>query len=100
MRAFYALNFLTNTDNHIQIKRYYPEMVPLVMDAIRKAIQFSIIPVQASMLMSIFEFYRTMEPYDFFKEMIRNNLVYLLLLNCDNTRAVDLLVSLIGFHDK
>ena len=31
---------------------------------------------------------------------IRHNLVYVLLMNCDNTRAVDLMVSLIGFNDK
>jgi hypothetical protein len=100
MRAFYALDFLTNTENHMQIKRYYPKLVNLVMDSISKSIQFQILPMQASMMMSLLEFYRTVEPFDFFREMIRHNLVYVLLMNCDNTRAVDLMVSLIGFADK
>ena len=100
MRAFYALDFLTNSENHIHIKRSHPYLVPMVMDGIRKAFQFSIIPMQASMALNILEFYRTVEPFDFFREMIRHNLVYALLINCDNTRAVDLMVSLIGFNDK
>ena len=100
MRAFYALDFLTNTENHIQIMRYYPQLVSHVMDSIRKAIQFEIIPMQASMIMSLFDFYRTIEPFCFFKEMIRHNLAYLLLINCDNTRSIDMLVSIVGFNDK
>lgn len=99
MRAFYTLDFLTNMDNHNQLKRYDPTLVSMVMDGVRKALQFSIIPMQAAMTLSLMEFYRTVEPFDFFKSMIRHNLVYALLINVDNTRAVDMLVSLVGFND-
>ena len=45
----------------------------------------NIVPMSAMMAISLLDFYRTVDPYAFYIETIRYNLVYMLLFNVDNT---------------
>ena len=60
----------------------------------------SIVPMSGLMTVALLDFYRTVDPYSFYTEMIRYNLAYMLLFNIDNSRCRDLLTSLLAFDDK
>ena len=77
-----------------------PGYVSTVFTYLAECLETEVFPFHASMLVSLLEFFRTVDPFSFFAEMIRYNFVYVLLYNIDNQRCLDFLVSLCSFADK
>ena len=53
-----------------------------------------------SMMITMLDFFRTVDPFTFYIEMIKYNMVYVLLYNIDNQRCLDFLVNICSFSDK
>lgn len=100
IRAFYALMFFCNSDNHTIMLKIDSSYLSLIFHQLFDGVKSEIIPMHAGMMVSLFQFYRLVDPYSFYIEIIRNNTIYLLLMNIDNSRIMDFMISILGFEDK
>lgn len=100
LRGFYSLSFLTTAENHQFMQSIEPAYISIVFSYLFEGLESEVMPMHSAMLVHLLKFYRTIDPNTFFKEMIQYNLVYSLLINCDNSLCVDFLIELISFCDR
>lgn len=67
---------------------------------ISECLETEVFPFHMSMMITMLDFFRTVDPFTFYIEMIKYNMVYVLLYNIDNQRCLDFLVNICSFSDK
>ena len=87
-------------DNHETMMKVNPGYVSTVFQCIAEGVKSDVYPFHLGMLVSMLEFYRMVDPHVFYSEMIKNNLVFVLLFNIDYKRCADFLIDITSFSDR
>jgi hypothetical protein len=100
IRAYFALSFLTTVENHQFLLGFDSAYISTVFMYISECLETEVFPFHMSMMITMLDFFRTVDPFTFYIEMIKYNMVYVLLYNIDNQRCLDFLVNICSFSDK